>query len=540
MLRPSLGARLVEVGGRASVRALAVLVALAVAMAAIPLPQPAPRSALAHSGDHETVRYLGGLPGTLDPAQVNDAGTAQIVLQLYAGLTRLDEEVEPYPSLAQSWEVSDDGRTYRFTMREGLRFSDGNPLDATDVRRSWLRLIDPETDSPGAAILADIEGAVAFAAGDLEADAVGINTPDPRTLVVTLAHPASYFPAVVSTPATFVVPRSADAGESWASARDFVGSGPYSVESVRAGEMTLRANRHYVHGLPAVDEVVVVGDLEDADPVTAFRDGDLDLTGVPPWDAAWIRYDESLGRTLYQADALNVAYFGFDTTRAPFDDARVRRAFLLALDRPRLAQLAGSGAEPASSVVPPALWPRGFEDDPPGRPRTARTLLGEAGYADPTDLGTITVVETGFGAAAAAETWRDELGVEVEIQSMALGDYLEVLGEEHAPEIFTVGWVADYPSPQALYALLLAPQAESNFGRWNDPRFVELLGEAAAAPNEAEQARGYRAVDEYVDEQAPVIPYTYGEDWWLVREGLRGARSLTLGLFDFGRLSWAE
>ncbi|MDQ3879937.1 MAG: peptide ABC transporter substrate-binding protein, partial [Chloroflexota bacterium] len=480
------------------------------------------------------------LPSTLDPAAANDAGTVQLHLQLYAGLTRLDEAVEPYPSLAERWEVSDDGRTYRFAIRDGLTFSDGSPLDAADVRRSWIRLLDPATGSPGAALLADIEGAVAFARGDASADDVAIDAGDPHVLKVTLTHPASYFPALTATPATFVVPRSADAGDAWASPRDFIGSGPYVVGAVTADEMVLRANQRYVAGPPAIDEITVVTDLTDTDQVTAFEAGALDLTSVAPWDAAWARYDGDLGRNLHQGRSLSVSYFAFDTTEPPFDDVRVRQAFARALDRPRLVALeAASGEEAASSLVPPALWPEGLSDDEPADPDGARALLRDAGYADGGDLGLITVALGGFGAPGAIADWESELGVEIVQETMDGDTYFDALAHE-PPPIFTVGWIADYPSPQALYALLLAPDAASNYGRWIDPEFEELLARAAAADTERDQAAGYVAVDAYVDEQAPVIPYAYPEDWWLVRDGLRGAQSLTIGIFDFGRLSWDE
>lgn len=491
-------------------------------------------------GAERPLRYLGSEPNSLDPARANDAGTIQVLLQLYAGLTRLDENVEPYPSLAESWEISEDRTEYRFTLRERLQFSDGTPLDATDVARSWLRLLDPATGGSGAAMLADVAGATAFATGEGEAEDVGIEVVDPRTLVVTLSHPASYFPAVLATPATFVVPRSADEGSDWVSANDFVGSGPYVVDSLTPSELVLRGNEHYVHGPPSIDEVRIVSDLGDSDAVTAFTQDEIDVAGIPGWDAAWVRYDAEIGPHLHQADSLSIEYFGFDTTRPPFDDARVRRAFLLALDRPRLVELAaGSSAEPASSLVPPALWPEGMEADEAGDPEEARELLADAGYEDGADLGELTVSLGGFGAPGVIETWREELGVEIELETMEFDEYFAQL-EEEPPHIFTVIWIADYPTPQALYGLLLGPGSDSNWGRWVDSDFSELLQSAAAADTENEQAERFIAVDEYVDEQAPVIPYAYGEDWWLVRDGLRGARTLTLQLLDFGALSWSD
>ena len=127
------------------------------------------------------LRYLHGEAGTLDPAFISSAADVQLLLQLYAGLTRLDEEGEPYPSLAEGWSVSDDGREYTFRLRDGLTFSDGTTIDAEDFRRSWLRLLDPDTESTAPDVLSVVEGASERLAGTADEDEVGIEAPDPRT-----------------------------------------------------------------------------------------------------------------------------------------------------------------------------------------------------------------------------------------------------------------------------------------------------------------------------------------------------------------------
>jgi oligopeptide transport system substrate-binding protein len=275
----------------------------------------------------------------------------------------------------------------------------------------------------------------------------------------------------------------------------------------------------------------------DGDAASAFAAGTVDLAGVPGWDATWIAYDAELGPNLHAAEPLTISYFGFDTTRPPFDDAVVRRAFLLALDRERLVPLAeGASSQPAASLVPPAIWPDGFAPSLEADPDEARRLLDEAGYEDREDFGTIVVNGSGLGVGPAVATWREELGVEIEIETMDFGDFLVAL-DDRPPNVFTVNWIADYPSPHALYGLLLDTGAASNWGDWRDPDFVELLEAAASAPAD-ELGSAYAAVEAYVAEQAPVIPWAYGETWWLVADGLRGLGNLTIGLLDFGRVSW--
>ena len=482
------------------------------------------------------LRYLASPPGSLDPAFIADAGDVQILLQLYAGLTRLDETGEPYPSLASGWEISDDGLTYRFVIRDDLEFSDGSPLVADDIRRSWLRLLDPAVGATAPDVLSIVAGATERLAGDIGEDEVGIEAPDDTTLVVTLRHPASYFLDIVATPATFVVPDNADATPTWQTADTFVGSGPYVIDGTDGVDLVLRANERYVAGPPPIDEIRWVGNIE-ANTVEAFADDQIDLAQVAGWDATWIAYDKVLGQRLHVAEPLTISYFGFDTTRPPFDDERVRLAFSLALDRERLVPLSeGASAQAAASLVPPAIWPDGFAPEPDSDPDRARELLDDAGYADPADLGEIVVLGNGLFVDPAVAAWREELGVDISVETMDFGDFLELL-DTRPPHLFTINWIADYTSPNAIYGLLLEPGALSNYGDWRDDDFVALLEAAAAAPID-DVGAAYTAVEERVAAQAPVIPWSYGTTWWLVADGLRGLGNLTVGLIDFGRVSW--
>jgi oligopeptide transport system substrate-binding protein len=490
-------------------------------------------------GADQPLRYLGGEVKTLDPVRITDASDVQLLLQLYAGLTRLDETGAVYPSLARSWDVSADERTYTFHLRAGLRFSDGSPLDATDVRRSWLRLLDPAVHATAPDVLNLIVGASERASGTGSESDVGIQAPNPTTLVVHLRHPASYFTAITATPSTFVVPRGAAPSGTWQTADHFIGSGPYVATSLSATTLVLKANPDYAGAAPPISEVDWITDLGNEDAVTAYADDKLDLVAIGGSDATWIAYDRDLGPALHRAAALSLEYLGFDTTRPPFNSAAVRRAFGLALDTSRLLGLAsGESASPANSIVPPALQPSGLSAPPKADPAEANRLLDQAGFRDRRKLGTITVtVPTFFGASPIVETWRKQLGVTVTVETMDFNDYLAALDGGRIPQVFAINWIADYPSPHALYDLLLAPGARSNYGRWNDPRFAQLLDAAAASNGEQSQASAYAKVEAEVDEQAPLIPWSYDVSSWLVRPGLQGLGTLTIGLLDFGLVS---
>lgn len=493
-------------------------------------------SALAGS---RPLRYLGGEMGTLDPAFIASAADVQLLLQLYAGLTRIDEQGSVYGSLAEGWTVSDNGQTYTFRLRDNLHFSDGTPLTSADVRRSWLRILDPATGALAPDVLNVIDGAADWRSGVGSADEVGIEAPDERTLVVHLRHAASHFLALAATPTAAVVPPTADNSPDWQSVGDFIGSGPYRVDRLDGTTLVLTANPEYVAGPPPIDQIDWLAEVDTSAP-EAFVAEEVDLVSVFPGDASWIAYDATLGPYLHQAAALSVQYFGFDTTRPPFDDSRVRRAFMLALDRPRLVELAaGAAATAATSLVPPALWPEGIPEDDAADTDEARRLLREAGYASGAELGQITVDATSLNVGPAVAVWREELGADIAIESMDFIDFLRIL-PERSPQVFTISWITDYPSPYALYGLLLLPDAASNYGRWTDAEFVRLMEDAARATDPEEQRSTYLAVEAEIDAQAPVIPWSWDVSHWLVRDGLNGVGNLTVGLLDLGRVSWAD
>ena len=205
------------------------------------------------------LRYLAGPPGTLDPAFIADAGGrgAAPPAVRRPDAPRRDGRAVPVAGIG----LGDQRRRADLRVRDpdDLEFSDGAPLVAEDIRRSWLRLLDPATAATAPDVLSVVLGAPERLAGDATEDEVGIEAPDDETLVVTLRHPATYFLDIVATPATFVVPEQADATPTWQTANAFVGSGPYVVDGVEGADLVLRANDRYVAGPPPIEEIRWVG-----------------------------------------------------------------------------------------------------------------------------------------------------------------------------------------------------------------------------------------------------------------------------------------
>lgn len=491
------------------------------------------------------VRILTGAPTSLDPAVQGDAGSAAVSAQLFESLTAFDAGLELRPALAESWAFDNDGRRITFHLRPGLVFSDGSPLRPSDVARSWLRIIDPNQPSPLASLALDITGAQAYLRGQTaDASSVGLHADDgANTLTVELVRPASDFPNIVAGPVFGVVPPGV--GEDPAALEPgsgFVASGGYQLTAESETGGTLTANPHYWAGPPAIGTVELVYDIAGRSEVAAFEADELDYAPINYFDAAWVAYDETLGPQLRDVGSLSVQYYGFDTTRAPFDDPRVRQAVGMAVDWRRIATLAGSdgSVEVATSLVPPGVPGRSDRDFLPRYdPVAARDLLAEAGYPDGNGFPD-TVLMTfggGFDGAVIAELKR-ELGITLQYETMGDG-YFERL-ETNPPQMWSLGWVADYPGRNDFLGVLLATGSPSNYGRWSSSDFDAAIGQAVGDIDPTAASAAYDRAEAIIQEQVPVVPVAYSGGWALSRTGLLGATQNGLGIVRMAGLAWSE
>jgi ABC-type oligopeptide transport system substrate-binding subunit len=491
------------------------------------------------------VRILAGAATSLDPAVQGDAGSAAISAQLFESLTTFDAALELRPALAESWRFDDDSRRITFRLRPDLAFSDGSPLRPSDVARSWLRLIDPAQPSPLASLALDIAGAEAYLRGqDADPASVGLHADDvANELVVDLVRPASDFPNIVAGPTFAVVPPAVGQDErALLPGGGFVASGGYVLSAASESGLTLTANPHYWAGPPAVSTIELIEDLGGASPVAAFEADELDYAPIGSFDAAWIAYDQTLGPQLREVGSLSVQYYGFDTTRPPFDDVRVRQAIGNAVDWRRIAALAGSDGsiQVANSMVPPGIPGRSDRDFLPAHdPDAARGLLAEAGYPDGAGFPATTLMTFGggFDEAIVAEVER-ELGISLQFETMGDG-YFDRLATE-PPQMWTLGWVADYPGRNDFLGVLLNSGASSNYGRWSSADFDAAIAEAGSAIDPDAAAEAYDRAEAIVMDEVPVVPIAYSTGWALSRAGLLGATQNGLGIVRMAGLAWSE
>jgi oligopeptide transport system substrate-binding protein len=485
----------------------------------------------------DEVRIAGVELANFDPALSGDIASGAILANLYEGLTAFDPQLAVRPALARSWDVDPQWRHIVFHLRDGLTFSDGTPLGPQDVVRSWLRLLKPQSPGPLAGLLSDVEGVPEYLSGTGDSSKVAI-TALPGAIDVRFWRSAPWFIAATASPALAIVPPGLDPAGASAVPGSFVGSGAYVVKAIDATGMTLGANAHYWAGTPAIPTIRVVADLGQENTLSAFRDGTLDYTEIPDFEARWIRYDKALGPSLRTEPSMTVEYFGFDTTRPPFDDVRVRRAFAMAVDWRGLAAAVGGSEVPANSLVPPGIPGRSDLDLlPPYDPAQGRALLAQAGFPGGAGFPDVALQTGGsFYEAAVQAAIARELGVH--LRDEVLGDFLERMLGKDRPPMWALSWIADYPDPNDFLGVLLGSGQVSNFGRWQNADFDAALDRAAAAATPAERARAYEDAERIVQADAPVVPVAYRPTWALSRDGLLGAATGGIGVLRYADLAW--
>lgn len=481
-------------------------------------------------------RIASSEPFTWDPAAMGDAGSASVLAQVYEGLTAFDSDSNVQPALASSWRAGEDGRRLVFDLRPNIVYSDGMPITAQDVVDSWLRLIDPARPSPLASLLDDVEGAADYRAGVTGRDGVGL-TANGNQVIVDLRRPATYFLAVTASPSLAVVPPSIVGGVG--PTPPGVVSGAYIPTIAESGVIRLTGNERYWAGLPPLEQIDLVTDFGGSSAVQLFMDGELDYTSVGAGDVPWITYDPELGPQLREATSFGVNYYGFNTTVAPFDDARVRLAFAQAVDWRRMVELAGE--TPAGSMIPPGIPGRDEADHRPAYdPEAARDLLEQAGFADGDGFPTVTLATYGIGYE---DTVRRELeatlGVDVDVEALDFEPYLQLVAESDRPTMWTLSWVADYPHAHDFLGLLLETGSASNTGAWSNAEYDALIEEAAGVVDAEQQADIYARAQDVLAAQVPVIPISYSQSWALSRDGLLGAIVSGTGFIRYASLDWA-
>ena len=478
-------------------------------------------SALSSAAAQDTLRYpISADPENLDPWRSVSTATRRVLTNVYESLTTLDAETaEVVPELAESWEVSDDGLTYTFNLRQGVMFQavddvsyENREMTAEDVVWSWLRYLSEDTTvSEHPEYISAVAGSEAYLAG--EADSVsGLEVVDDYTLKVTLSQPNHRFLADLVN--AYVVPEEAFEARGDGFSNSPVGTGPFIFESWnRDDQLVLVKNPDYWDAeLPHLDEVRFLNVPDNTTGVLQYREGELDLLMDLP-TAQLKSLQEELSDEYFEAPGLNVRYWGFKMDEPPFgDNPELRQAFNYAVDRDLIWDVLMEGARrPGDAGVLPPEMPASDVEGYSYDPERAAELLAEAGYPEGKGLEPITLYYFASAEDAPQVAFQDmlkQIGVTIELQKEDNSTYWGHIGEPDV-KMFLSGWSADFADPSEIFNFLFAEGRDDT--HYDNPEVNELLQQATATNDDEERNALYKQAHDIIMADAPWIVSGYSK-----------------------------
>ena len=491
-----------------------------------------------------TVQY-GSNPETLDPALNSAIDASNTIITVFEPLLLINENNEVIGGQAESWEASEDGLTWTFTMRDGLKWSDGTDLTAKDFEYSFKRMANPDTAAPYAATcLGMIDGFDAAQAGDT--DALNVKASDDgKTLTIVLAYPCSYFDKMAAFAAMSPVQQATVEanGDAWCtSAETFVSNGPYMITEWTPSErIVLTKNPNYVGGW---DNSKIVSDsitlllLEDSSAAfAAYNSGEAVLIKDVPTDEIPSLTKAEDGGDFYVDTILGTYYVSMNLQRDAFKDAKVRKALALAIDRDYVANTIMQGTySAASNIVGPGIVDEQgyfYDNANGGSPyiaadyeanmAEAKKLLEEAGYPNGEGYPTIeySTNDSGYHVPLAEylqQTWGD-LGITLSISKMEWSAFTAArrAGEY---DVARNGWVMDYNDPSNMIEMFCTDNG-NNDGKYSNPDFDAAM-EASKVADPAEHFAQLHKAEDILMEDMGCIPVAYYNDFWLQSPALKG------------------
>jgi oligopeptide transport system substrate-binding protein len=477
------------------------------------------------SGDLDNVfRFHNGAePESLDPQLMTGIPEARLAGPLFEGLVLTDpndpQSVKVTPGVAERWEVSDDGKVYTFHLRDNAVWSNGESVNAHDFTFSWKRALTPTTGCKYADQLRYIKNAEAYYKGEItDWEEVGVKAPDQRTLVVTLNHPCPFFLNVTTLFVYYPVNKTCikEHGERWTDMKNIVTNGAYLISEWHINDrITLVKNPAYWNADSVnLDRVEVYASDNINTNLNTFLAGETDwITSFPN-----ARADDITKMPEYHGgDSLGVYFYRFNTTRKPLDDARVRLAFAMSIDREKIVKyVTKCGEKAAYCFNPPPIAnytpPRGPGYDV----EKARQLLAEAGFPGGKGFPTLQLIynteENNSAITQAIQNmWKESLGIEVKLVQQEWKVYLKSTRNLKNPQydIARGGWIADYPDANTFLDMwrsdTMDGQNNNNTG-WRNAEFDALIKQANYENDLAKRAEIFHQAEALLLSEMPACP----------------------------------
>lgn len=458
----------------------------------------------------------------------------------FDGLLRLDVDGKIKESVAEKYEVSPDGLTYTFHLRDS-KWSNGDPVTAHDFEYAWKRVLNPETASGYAYQMYYLKNGEAYNAKKAKAEDVGVKAADEKTLVVTLENPAPFFPQLVASVTYFPVNKKVVEGnKDWAAKPEtYIGNGPFVLKKWEHKSLIeLEKNENYWDKDRVKLSKLTVNMIEDANTELAmFEKGELDWAGSPLGDLPLDALDslKDSGKMQSQATAGTYWYI-FNTTKPPFNNKHIRQAFAYAVNRQEIADsVVPYKSTPALGILPPtmAFKPEGYFKD--NDVEKAKELLAqgmkELGISELPEL-TLAYNTTEVNqriATVIQDQWRKAFGIEVKL----VNKENKVHREQMKAGNFDIGrasWIGDFNDPINFLEVF---KGGLNTSKWEHKEFLDMLAKSATEGDEAKRNVSLKRADAIVMDEMPALPIYYFTYTWVKQDSVKDVVIDALGFIDF-------
>lgn len=492
----------------------------------------------------ELVRNNGNEPASLDPHRVESDVEGNIIRDIFEGLVSVNQDGSIAPRLADKWEQKDN-TVWTFHLRPGITWSDGTAITAQDVVWSWQRLVDPKTLSPYASYPGSmhIVNAEEIAEGKKSPDTLGVKALDDNTLQVTLTQPNAVFLSMldhyVMVPIDPVLVKRF--GEKWIQPEHIVTSGAYKLSQWVVNERIVaeRNPKYWDNEHTVINKVTYLPINSEASDVNRYKAGEIDIVYTLPINQ-FAQLKKTLGSEVNVSPQLATGYYQFNTTKAPFNDARVRLALNMGLDKDIIAgKVLGQGQRPAWLVSQPeiggvklnepeyASWPR------EKRLAEAKKLLAEAGFGENHPLSFNLLYNTSESlkrvAIAASSMWKKNLGVEAKLQNQEWKTMLDTMHTGNF-DVVRYSWIADYDDASSFLNNFRTGDSQ-NTAKYSNKDFDNALLEASKATDVAKRGEYYQKAEDILAKDVPTIPVYHYVRTHLVKPWVGGFTPDKLGFY---------
>ena len=464
------------------------------------------------------------VPDDADPKSAIAWPNIQLCMQLFDRLVEAWPGRAIVPSLAERWEIADDGLRYVFHLRDGLRWSDGTPLTAHDVEYGIKRVLDPQSPGSSVAIYFVLENGQDYYLGhNRDVDRIGVRALDDRTVEFRLVAPAPYFMSVMNRPDSGPQPRHAieQRGAAWTQPDSQVVSGPFRRSEPMVDGLSLVRNQQYSGVCPGnVARVELIGSSV-ARGLDGYRRDELDMVTVRYTPRLADRVDDP-GAEASIGPAAWTGYIAFDHSNPLTANVDVRRALAHAIDRAALARLMPANLVVANGgLVPPALQGHTPDIAPQFDPERARECLARAAPAGELALACLDEWATITGQLVL--DWERVLGVKVTVTTWSAAEAARLRRPWELAPMAIAGWLPGYPDPEYYLRLLLHSDSRTNEGGFADPAFDELIEQARRERSGRSRLALFHQADRLaVAERVALIPVVYGRSMAFVKPWVRG------------------